>query len=277
MAREPAPKAEPEPVVAAMASAIRSRGAPADVRADFLGWLRAFGVDDEDARTLAAVGGERLLVYRALVHNRLNSAVREFVPRSAARRGRDALREDIAVFIESVGPKSFYLRDVPGEFVAWVRDRWAADQAVPSFLADLATHELLELEVRNDPRGGEPATGVAIALDRPLAFEGSARLMHYAFAVQRLPRQVEDRSEPEARDTDVLVFRDAKNKVRYLELTPWAALVLTELLVGGHAVAEGLQRAAAAAGEALDDDKLGKAAVLFAELDDVGVLLGATA
>jgi hypothetical protein len=36
-----------------------------------------------------------------------------------------------------------------------------------------------------------------------------------------------------------------------------------------------LQRAAAGLGEPLDDDKLGKAAVLFAELDDVGVLLGA--
>lgn len=258
-----------------MAFAIRSREAPVLVRADFLGWLQACGVDEDDARALVAVGGERLLVYRALVHNRLNSAIREFVPRAAARRGRAELREDVAAFLESTGPKSFYLRDVPGEFVAWVRDRWAEDPVVPAFLADLATHELLELEVRNDPRGGEPQTGAAIALDRPLVFDGSARLKHYGFAVQRLPKEVEDRSEPEPRDTDVLVFRDAKNKVRYLELTPWAAVVLAELLVRGHAVAEGLQRAAAGLGEPLDDDKLGKAAVLFAELDDVGVLLGA--
>jgi uncharacterized protein len=266
---------EPEPVVVAMASAIRSREAPAAVRADFVGWLRACGVDEEDARALEVVGGERLLVYRALVHNRLRSAIREFVPRAVARRGREALREDVAVFMEAVGPKSAYLRDVPGEFVAWVRERWAGDPSVPAFLGDLAAHELLELEVRNDPRGGETPTGIAIALDRPLVFDGSARLMHYAFAVQRLPKEVEDRSEPEARETDVLVFRDAKNKVRYLELTPWAALVLSELLVGGHPVAAGLQRAAAVLDEPLDDDKLGKAAMLFAELDDVGVLLGA--
>ena len=233
---------ETEPVVAAMATAIRSREAPAAVRADFVGWLRACGVDEADAQALARVGGERLLVYRALVHNRLNSAIREFVPRTAARRGREGLREDVAVFMESVGPKSAYLRDVPGEFVAWVRARWANDASVPAFLADLASHELLELEVRNDPRGGEPPTGAAIALDRPLAFDGSARLMHYAFAVQRLPREVEDRSEPDVQATDVLVFRDAKNKVRYLELTHWAALVLAELLVAGHAVADGLQR-----------------------------------
>jgi hypothetical protein len=146
---------------------------------------------------------------------------------------------------------------------------------VPRYLHDLARHELLELEVRNDPRGGEGPSGADLALDRPLAFDGSARLMRYAFAVQRLPKSVDDRSAPEEHASDLIVFRDAHQKVRYLELTPWAALVLVQLLVEGHAVADGLQRAAAATGEALDDDKLGKAAMLFAELSDVGVLLGA--
>lgn len=264
-----------EATVAAMAAAIRSSTAIADVRADYLQWLAAHGVEAPDAETLASIGGERMLVYRSLVHNRLIGAIREFIPRAAARRGRPELREDFAAFMDACGPKSPYLRDVPGEFVAWVVGRWASDAAVPPYLYDLASHELLELEVRNDPRGGEPPTGLDLALDRPLVFDGSARLMRYAWAVQRLPKSVDDRSEPEARASDLIVFRDGKQKVRYLELTPWAALVLVELLVGGHPVADGLQRAAAAMDEPLDDDKLGKAAMLFAELSDVGVLLGA--
>jgi hypothetical protein len=266
----------PEPAVIAMAAAIRSREAPAAVRADFDAWLQGHGVAPDDAATLAEVGAERLLVYRALVHNRLLGTIREFIPRVAARLGREKLRADFAAFLELQGAKSPYLRDVPGEFVAWVAERWAVDPEVPAFLPDLARHELLQLEVKNDPRGGEGPTGADIALDRPLAFDGTARLMRYAWAVQRLSAEVDDRTEPEASPMDLLVFRDAKNKVRYLELTPWAGLVLAELLVHAHPVAEGLQRAAQAVGEPLDDDKLGKAAMLFAELFDVGVLLGAT-
>jgi hypothetical protein len=263
--------------MSAMAAAIRERTAPADVRADYLAWLRARGIDDDDARALAAVGGERLLVYRSLVHNRLMTAIREFVPRAAARRGREALRSDFATFMELQGPRSPYLRDVPGEFVAWVGERWAEDSAVPDWLSELARHELLELDVRNDPRGGEPPTGAELALDRALVFDGSARLMRYAFAVHRLPKSVDDRSGPERRSTDLLVFRDRRNKVRYLELTPWAGLVLAHLLVERHPLADGLRRAASSLGEPLDDDKLAKAAMLFAELTDTGVLLGAAA
>jgi hypothetical protein len=266
---------EPESTVAAMSAVIRAHGAPSEVRADYLAWLATHGVTGDDADALASIGGERMLVYRSLVHNRLVGAIREFIPRAAARRGRPELREDFAAFMEACAPKSPYLRDVPGEFVTWVQPRWASDAAVPPYLHDLARHELLELEVRNDPRGGEGPTGADLALDRPLAFDGSARLMRYAWAVQRLPKSVDDRSAPEERASDLIVFRDASQKVRYLELTPWAALVLAELLVGGHAVADGLQRAAATTGEPLDDDKLGKAAMLFAELSDVGVLLGA--
>jgi uncharacterized protein len=277
MAHEPvAQRFAPEATVEAMAAAIRERTAPADVRADYPGWLRARGVDDEDARALAAIGAERLLVYRSLVHNRLLTAIREFVPRAAARRGREALRADFAAFMELQGPRSPYLRDVPGEFIAWIGARWAEDESVPDWLSELARHELLELDVRNDPRGGEPPTGAELALDRALVFDGSARLMRYAFAVHRLPAAVDDRGEPERRSTDLLVFRDGRNKVRYLELTPWAGLVLVQLLVERHALADGLQRAAASLGEPLDDDKLGKAAMLFAELTDTGVLLGAT-
>lgn len=267
---------EPERSIAAMAAVIRDDTAPTAVRADYERWLRAHGVADADVHTLLQTGGQRLLVYRALVHNRLIGAIREFVPRTAARRGREPLRSDFAAFMVQQAPTSPYLRDVPGEFVAWIRPRWRDDPDVPPWLADLATHELLEMDVRNDPRGGEPPTGRDIALDRPLSFDGTARLLHYDFAVQRLPRAEDDRTEPTRERSDLLVFRDTRNKVRYLELTAWAAVVLAELLGARKPVAEGLHHAAAAIGEPLDDDKLAKSAVLFGELLEAGVLLGAS-
>ena len=143
-----------EATVEAMAAAIRSSTAIADVRADYLRWLAAHGVEAPDAETLAASGGERMLVYRSLVHNRLVAAIREFIPRAAARRVRPELREDFAACMDACGPKSPYLRDVQGEFVAWVATRWASDPALPPYLHDLARHELLELDHTDVVDGG---------------------------------------------------------------------------------------------------------------------------
>jgi hypothetical protein len=266
---------EPEAAIVAMNAAIRQIDAPAAMRGDLAAFLRAHGVDGADLETLVGVGAERILVYRALVHNRLRHATRDFIPRTAARRGKAELRADFDAFMQAHASKSFFLRDVPGEFVAWVLPRWADDPAVPRYLGDLARHELLDTEVRNDPLSEEEPSGVPIDLELPLRFGGAARLMKYDFAVHKLPIAIEDRSEPAEAPTHLLVFRDATVKVRYLELTGWATAVLEQLLVQGKPVREGLLAAAASLDEPLDDDKLARAATLFAELGDHAVLLGA--
>ncbi len=261
--------------MAALAAAIRRVDAPAAIERDAEGFLAEFGVAGADAQALLARGAQRFLIYRTLVHNRLRAATREFITRTAARRGKQAFVADFAMFMQEHASHSPYLRDVPGEFVTWAAPRWDADPSLPPYLGDLARHELLEGEVRNDPAGGEAATGKPVALDAPLGFDGAARLMHYGWAVHRLPYSTEDRSEPDHEPTRLLVYRDRDAKVRYLELTPWAAAVLDALLGDGMPVGAGLQHAAAATGEPLDDDKLAKAAMLFADLAERGVLLGA--
>jgi hypothetical protein len=259
----------------ALAAAIRRADAADAVGADATAFLASYGVADADAAALLAKGGQRFLIYRRLVHNRLRAAAKDFIPRAAARRGNEAFIADFAAFMEASASKSPYLRDVPGEFVTWVLPRWAADPDLPPFLGDLARHELLEGEVRNDPGGGEPSTGKAIDLDAPLRFDGSCRLMHYDWAVHKLPYATDDRTEPEHRSTHLLVYRDPEARVRYLELTPWASAVLSALLDERDTVKAGLVAAAARLGEPLDDDKLAKAAMLFADLAERSVLLGA--
>lgn len=266
---------ERDPGMLALAAAIRWVDAPAAVARDADGFLAQFGVHGADAAALLARGSQRFLIYRTLVHNRLRAATRESIPRAAARRGKEAFVADFTAFMAEHASKSPYLRDVPGEFVAWVVPRWRADPGLSPYVGDLAQHELLEGDVKNDPDGGEPPTGRAIALDAALVFDGSTRLMHYGWAVHKLPYASEDRTEPTEGSTDLLVYRDAEAKCRYLELTPWAAAVLDRLLARGEAVQTGLLAAAQAVGEPLDDDKLAKAATLFADLADRGVLLGA--
>lgn len=268
-------EAETEAPLAALNAIIRAADAPRRMREDLAAFLREVGVADEDLASMMSVGAERMLVYRSLVHNRIRHAIRDFLPRTLARRGRKAFAGDLVAFMEARAARSFYLRDVPGEFVDWVGPRWTADPEAPAYLLDLARHELLAIDVRNDPRGGEPATGLPLALDRPLRFDTSARRIDYAHAVHLLSDSKDDRSAPPSEPTRLLVYRDENHKVRYLELTPYAAAVLDELMVGNASVQGGLQRACASLGHPLDDDKLATAAQLLADLADRGVMLGA--
>ncbi len=264
-----------EPPMAALAAAIRERDAPRRMAEDFAAYLRAHQIEGADLEAMLKVGPDRFLVYRRLVHNRMRNAIREFIPRTIARRGKEAFERDFEAFIEEKAAKSPYLREVPAEFVDWIVPRWRVDAEVAAYLPDLARHELLEIDVRNTPRGGEPQTGLPLALDRPLRFDGSARLMRYEHAVHRLPLSRDDRSEPPPVPTSLLVYRDLAGKVRYLELTPLARAILEELLENKRQVAEGLRTACEKVGETLDDEKLGIAAQLLADLADRKVMLGA--
>lgn len=264
-----------EAPTAALAAVIRQQRAPQAMEDDLAAFLRAQGVEGDDLPAMLAVGAERMLVYRKLVHNRLRNTIADFIERTVARLGWPRFRRDFEEFVELCAPCSPYLRDVPTEFVEWVEPRWAADPEVPAWMAPLARHELLDYEVRNDPRGGEADTGLPLALDRPLRFDGTARLVCYGFAVHRLPRSKDDRTEPDAEPSPLLVYRDPEHKARYLALTPFAYALMRELLLERKAVQPGLIDAAAAIGEPLDDEKLAAAAQLLADLAERRVCLGA--
>lgn len=271
----PADRLPTEAPIAALNAAIRQRSAPELMKADLPAWLRSQGVSGDDLAAMTEVGAERLLVYRMLVHNRMRNTVRDFIPRTAARMGHTCYRGYIDEFVDAQASSTPYLRDVPAEFVEWARPRMLADPEVADYLADLATHELLHLDVRNDPRGGETPTDNAVALDRPLRFDGAVRRIGYDFAVHKLPAGTTDRSEPERTPTQLLVYRDEDGKPRYLDLIPFAAALLDRLVEHGDALQPALAAACELLGEGLDDDKLGQTAVLLADLAERKVMLGA--
>lgn len=265
---------EPEATLVALDAVIRRIDAPERLRENPEGYLRAQGMDGKDLHALVQVGAERILVYRALVHNRMRNATRAFIPRTVARLGASRFRGEFERWVDERAAQSHYLRDVPEEFVRWVIPRWTLDPEIPEYIPDLARHELLDNSVRNDPAGGEPETGQPVALDRPLAFDGTVRLLDYTFAVHRLPADRGDTTAPEPKPTALLVYRDPEHTVRYLELTPFAAASLRRLLAG-ETVQGALQGAAADLGEPLDDEKLASAATLLADLADRRAMLGA--
>ena len=262
-----------EPPVRALEAICRRPEAPQRMASDLGRYLEQLGVSGPDLEVLRSVGSQRLLVYRTLVHNRLRHAIRDFVPRTIARLGEARFREDFTAFMAGPGPKSPYLREVPREFVLWCAERWHGD-AVPSYLLDLARHELCDLETRNRPSATQ-ASGLALALDKGLLFHGSATLNRYDHAIHRLSLDVDDRSAPQAVPTSLLVYRDPSYKVRYLELTPFAHALIHALMVRSLTVEAAIPKAASSAGETVDDELLVKATYLLADLAERGVTLGA--
>ncbi|MCR9161787.1 MAG: putative DNA-binding domain-containing protein [Nannocystaceae bacterium] len=260
-----------------MNALLRKRGADEASRADLRAFAAEHGVQGDDLDAIEAVGAERFLVYRSLVQNRMRNTIADFIERTAARLGMKRLRADFADWMDQCAARSPYLRDVPAEFVAWVTPRWREDDAVPDYLVDLARHELLEYDIRNDHRGGESPTGRDLALDKPLRFDGAARLMTYDYAVHKLSSDAQSTELPEHTPSRLLVYRDPDAKVRYLELTTLAHAVLVQLIEHRRPVADGLRAACESCGEPLDDDRLAIAATLLSDLAERGVLLGAEA
>jgi len=231
-------------------------------------------LEGEDRAALEGGELERLLVYRELVRGTWKGALEAAIPRSMARLG--ARFDDyFERFLEQRGSTSHYLRDVTTEFLDFCADRWAEDPEVPPYLLDLARHEALHIRVAAaapDPSPVRPS----LELHEVPHFSEAALLSRSAYAVHRLPEALEDRSEPELRETALLAYRSPEHEVRYLELTPLAAAML-ELWLRGETLGAGVTRAAQAASVGVDAPLLEATARLLADLSERGALLGTRA
>ncbi|MDB4994309.1 MAG: hypothetical protein JWM74_1741 [Myxococcaceae bacterium] len=237
---------------------------------DLPGFVARYGLSPEQARALRA-DGRRLLAYRLLVRNNLAGVVFKMMARTRAR-APIAFDRTFVQFLDEVGPKSHYLRDVPHELFAWARARWEADATLPPYLVDLAAYELAEYAVS---AAEEPAPPVLIdvALDRAIAFAAHARFARYRFAVHTLPDDPADATVPEQRDVALVLYRDADEALASLELSPLHAAAI-ERLLAGDVLEAALRSAAAAQGVALDDAVLVSFAEVITELGERGVVLG---
>ncbi len=259
------------------------RAFAADPRA-FLASGAAGRLSADDVAGLTALGANRLFLYRRHVRKSLARAARRQIPRAAARLG-DAFDAWVERWIEAEAPRSRYFRDVAFELVAWAAPRWAADPTVPSYLGDLARHELFEFEVATAADAADatglpsaapaepPAEPAEIDLARAVRFDPSARLARYAHAVHRLDAAEEARDVPEPSATALFAYRDAAYEVRFLELTPLAAAIL-ERLLGGEALGAAVTGGAAALASPVDAAVTFSTAALLEDLRARGALLG---
>jgi hypothetical protein len=246
--------------------------APKNAR-DLRAFLEARAVHGEDIAAVLAAP-RRLVVYRTLVRRRIASVVVRRMPRTrahlnAACAGR--FEADLGRFLDECGPRTHYLRDVPGELFAWAGARWTRDPEVPRYLSDLATHELAAFDVAAFESTDVPHGLADVSLDRGLVMTESARVVHYRWAVHELPEFLDSTDEPVRRDVHLLAYRDSAHVVRWVELTPAAGAIVARLLLG-EALGKAVEDVCASTQAAVETDELAR---LLADLADRGVILGA--
>ncbi len=235
-------------------------------------WLARHEVEREDAAALRR-DFPRLLVYRKLVRRNLQGALEATIPRTLARLGA-RFASDFDEFLSQRPPSTHLLKDVTPSFLAFALPRWQAAASVPAYLADLARHEALQIELATLLARPQGHIEAELALDQPVAFIDATRLVHYAYAVHRLPEDEADRTAPEQVEVSLLAYRSPEHEVRYLELAPFAARFLSGLLTARLGLRAALEHAAAELGRPLDDELLAGSARLLADLAERGALLG---
>jgi hypothetical protein len=260
-----------------MTGLVRAPDVPASLALNAEQWLMEGGLGQEDTAPLAELGAHRLQTYRRHVRRTIARAIGQRIPRTVSRFG-EGFSVWVDRWIEEELSRSPYLRDVAFELCAWCLPRWADDPSVPSYLGDLARHELVSFEVgcALDDESLHRAPALEIALDHRVRFTGSARLVRYQHVVHRLRAALDARDIPERAPTALLAYRHADFETRFLELTPLAAAFLDRLIAG--ATLEGAVRSAAA-GLAVDVDPTvtGGIAALLDDLRNRGVILGGEA
>lgn len=235
-------------------------------------WLSRNGVSAEDAQALTR-DLPRLLIYRKLVRGNLEEALRATMPRALARLGVH-FAPDFSEFLRVMPPTSHYLRELTTSYLTFVLPRWRANPSVPEYLGDLARHEALQVEVASLLARPKSHVAAELALDAGVEFIAATRLVHYDWAVQRLPDDEASRVLPEREAVSLLVYRSPEHDVRYLELGPFADALLEALLGEKLDLQRALARAADRVRHPLDAELLTRAARLLAELAERGALLG---
>jgi hypothetical protein len=257
-------------LVEATVRLIRDADAPERVHADARGWFEALDVAPEHVEACVAIGAKRLLLYRKLVRNGLRTAIRNLMPRTAARLAA-SFEVWVERYCEKEMPQSHYLRDVAHEFLLWVLPQWKSEPSVPRYLSDLARFELFEFHVATAVKEERPISGRELMLDKPVVFDASVRIAQFDHAVQRLSEDEADREVPVDERIVLLGYRDAAHDVQVLELNALAAGILERLWTGetlGEAVTK-------AFGGVPPPPVLETIAQLLADLADKNVLLGA--
>ena len=155
----------------------------------------------------------RMAIYREIVFNNIFSSVSACFPICKSILGARAWRKLVRAFFANHQATTPIFREIPQQFLYFIDTKID----LPNYFQSLAHYEWVELAVASLVTGPIKLSRRTDLLNEKPILAPAHMLMSYDYAVQsiskrHLPKSVEK--------TYLLVFRNAENKVKFIELNP---------------------------------------------------------
>ncbi len=223
----------------------------------------------------AGIEDRRMQIYRELFFNNIHNHLSSNFPVLKKVYGVTAWRQLAREFYSEHRANTPLFPELPREFLRYVQEQRTERAGDPPFLLELAHYEWVELALGLDTHeidaveantGGDLIQGIPVL--SPLAWP-----LAYRFAVHRISPDFQPDAAP-AEPTRLLVYRNRKDQVKFMETNPVTWLMLEKLQAGKHSGRDILLSIAAEIGHADPQAVVGHGRKLLQDLWQREVVLG---
>lgn len=231
--------------------------------------------DPERSPAPAGIEDRRMKIYRELFFNNIQKQLASNFPVLKKIYGDAAWMQLAREFYSEHRAHTPLFPELPKEFLRYVQEQRAERDGDPPFLLELAHYEWVELALGLDMHeidaveanpAGDLVEGIPVL--SPLAWP-----LAYRFPVHRIGPDHQPVAAP-AEPTRLLIFRNRKDQVKFMETNPVTWLMLEKLQVGKHSGRDILLSIAAEIGHADPEAVVGHGRKLLQDLWQRGVVLG---
>ena len=158
------------------------------------------------------VSSTRMAVYKTAVFNNIFESVSVCFPVCQLAVGKQAWCKLIKDFVKNDAAATPIFREIPQAFLQFLN----VSKTAPDYLAQLAHYEWVELAVSHLPNSSSKLSKVTDLLhEKPVLAPNL--LLQYDYAVHTISKKHNTQAKQE---THLLVFRNAENAVKFIELNP---------------------------------------------------------
>ncbi|WP_299493575.1 putative DNA-binding domain-containing protein [uncultured Shewanella sp.] len=194
------------------------------IQKTFMDYIR-----DPDSPLPNGMTVERMDVYRDLFFNNIAGFVSNAFPVLKSLYSPVRWKVLVQTFFKQHDCQSPLFSNIAEEFLVFLQYEYEMDERDPVFMLELAHYEWLELvaSIAVD-NVSHHFIGAADIPSKPLCLSSSAQIAQYAYDVQHICINYQP-VEPAKAPQLFCVYRDKKNEVNFLSLTPLTAQVLEYL------------------------------------------------
>lgn len=188
----------------------------------------------------AGVAPERMAVYDEIVFNNLQESVSACFPVASAVLGKRRWRALNQAFMRDYSANSPLFREIPEQFLAFLRQNEGPESELPPYLYALCHYEWLELYVSALPLEPEihlPSAHMDLTSHVPV-FNPTMQLLQYDYAVHKISARKKPK-HPE--QTQLIVYRNSQHAVKFVEINAVTYKLIALIEAQGLSGAQALQ------------------------------------